>query len=187
MNKIKILALFGKSGAGKDTIQQWIVSNIPDTKGIVSCTTRPPRDYEIDGIHYYFLSNEKFAEKVLDGTMLEAASFNGWFYGTDIKELDSKKINIGVFNIKGIERLLEDSRIEVLPVYIKAFDKTRLHRNLNREEWPDCEEICRRFLTDEEDFRCVDFDYVTYLNEENDDIEAILQLDQVAEFLGKND
>lgn len=187
MNKIKILALFGKSGAGKDTIQQWIVSNIPNTKGVVSHTTRPPRDYEIDGFHYYFLSNEQFAEKVLDGSMLEAASFNGWFYGTSIRELDDEKVNIGVFNIKGIKQLLEDNRIEVLPVYIKAFDKTRLYRNLNREEWPDCEEICRRFLTDEKDFRCIDFDYVTYLNEENNDIEAILQLDEVAEFLGKND
>lgn len=185
MNKIKVLALFGKSGAGKDTIQNWIVSNLEGTKGIVSCTTRPPRDYEIDGIHYHFLTPEQFATKVLDGTMLEAASFNNWFYGTAIDELDEDKVNVGVFNIKGIENLLEDNRIELLPVLIKAFDKTRLHRNLDREEWPNCEEICRRFLTDEEDFRCVDFDYITYLNEGNDELSSILVLDQVAEFLNQ--
>ena len=61
-NKYKILALFGKSGAGKDTIQKWLTTNY-NMNGIISCTTRPPRDYERDGIHYHFLSNEEFAQK----------------------------------------------------------------------------------------------------------------------------
>ena len=181
MSKIKVLALFGKSGAGKDTIQKWMVSKYDNCKGIVSCTTRPPRDYEIDGVDYYFLTPDKFAEKVLDGSMLEAASFNGWFYGTAISELSEDKINVGVFNIKGVERLLEDNRIEVLPVYVKSFDRTRLLRNLSREEWPNCEEICRRFLTDEQDFRAIDYDYETFLNEGN--IDEVTGLDLVMEFI----
>ena len=41
MNKIIVVALFGQSAAGKDTIQNWIVSNIPNTNKIISCTTRP--------------------------------------------------------------------------------------------------------------------------------------------------
>ena len=85
MDKYKVIALFGKSGAGKDTIQKWIVSNIPDINGIISCTTRPKRDYEEEGKDYFFLTNEDFAEKVLDGSMLEATEFRDWFYGTPIK------------------------------------------------------------------------------------------------------
>ena len=74
--KIKILALFGKSASGKDSIQKWIVSNYPQlTNKIVSCTTRPPRDNEQEGVDYFFLSDEEFAKKVLDGSMLEATSF----------------------------------------------------------------------------------------------------------------
>lgn len=164
MDKIKILALFGESGAGKDTIQRWIVSNIPGTKGIVSCTTRPKRDYEIDGKDYHFISNEKFAEKVLDGTMLEATSFNGWHYGTSLEELSETDINIGVFNIQGIECLLEDPRIHVEPVYILVRDKERLIRILNREEEPNCLEVCRRFQTDYQDFADIPFDYKGILN-----------------------
>ena len=114
-NKYKVLALFGKSGAGKDTIQKWLTTNY-NMNGIISCTTRPPRDYERDGIHYHFLSNEEFAQKVLNMSMLEATVFNDWCYGTPIESLKEDKINVGVFNIQGIECLLQDNRLDILPI-----------------------------------------------------------------------
>ena len=166
--KIKILALFGKSASGKDTIQKWIVSNYPKiTNKIVSCTTRPPREGEQEGVDYFFLTDEEFATKVLDGSMLEATSFREWFYGTSLDQLDPEKINVGVFNITGVECILEDPRLEVQPVWIHASDKTRLLRSLNREENPDCKEICRRFQADEKDFdEADDFDYCGWINED---------------------
>ena len=77
----KVLALFGPSGAGKDTIQKWYASHA-DIHEIVSATTRPPREYEQDTVDYYFLTEEEFTDKVLDGSMLEVTSFRGWYYGT---------------------------------------------------------------------------------------------------------
>lgn len=165
--KYKIIALFGKSSAGKDTIQKWLVQHMDNAHEIISCTTRPPRDYENDGIDYHFLSIDKFGEKVLNHTMLEATSFRDWFYGTPIESLDKDKINIGVFNIEGIKCLVEDNRLEVYPVLIDAPDKVRLLRSLNREEKPDCLEICRRFLADEKDFSEIDdlpFNFRGYIN-----------------------
>ena len=77
MNKIKVIALFGKSASGKDSIQKWIIKSFPSaTHSIISCTTRPKRDYEEDKKDYFFLTNEEFANKVLDGSMLEATEFN---------------------------------------------------------------------------------------------------------------
>ena len=74
---------------------------------------------------------------------------------------------MGVFNITGIECILEDSRLEVQPVWIHASDKTRLLRSLNREESPDCKEICRRFQADEKDFSDMDdFEYWGWINED---------------------
>ena len=168
MNKIKILALFGKSASGKDTIQKWITTNQPKiTNKIVSCTTRPPRDGEQEGVDYFFLTDEQFAAKVLDGSMLEATSFREWFYGTALDQLDPDKINVGVFNITGIECILQDSRLDVEPVWVHASDKTRLLRSLNREVNPDCAEICRRFQADEKDFNeADDFDYWGWVNED---------------------
>ena len=178
MKKYKILALFGKSGSGKDTIQKWIVSHMPQTKGIVSCTTRPARDYETDGIDYHFLSTEDFAKKVLNGDMLEATSFNDWFYGTSINELTENTVAIGVFNIQGIDCLLQDPRLEILPVLISVpKDKQRLIRILNREDNPNCAEICRRFLTDEADFQTINFDYLTYDNIHQDFSQILNNID----------
>ena len=158
MKKYKIIALFGKSGAGKDTIQKWVMKNNPKLfNSIVSCTTRPMREGEVNGQDYFFLTNEEFAQKVLDLSMLEATEFRGWYYGTSIDQLDPDKINVGVFNIAGIEALLEDNRLDIFPVWIYADDKIRLLRALNREEKPDCAEICRRFQTDEKDFAEMDF------------------------------
>ena len=163
MNKIKIIALFGKSGAGKDFIQKKLME-MYDFHKVVSCTTRPKRDYEEEGKDYFFVDNIEFSKKVLNGDMLEATCFREWFYGTPIQGLDENKINVGVFNIEGIETLREDSRIEVYPVYVTATDKIRLIRQLEREHTPDCAEICRRFQTDEKDFAFINFPYDEYSN-----------------------
>lgn len=174
--KIKIIALFGKSASGKDTIQKWIVSNCQNTKGIVSCTTRPPREGEIDGVNYHFLSVEEFTKKVLDGTMLEATAFRDWFYGTPIEALDPAAFNIGVFNIAGLEAINQDSRLEVYPVYVWASGKTRLLRSLERETSPNCEEICRRYFADEKDFSELeeDFEYAFLDNDKEDSLSSIV-------------
>lgn len=184
-DKYKIIALFGKSGAGKDTIQKWMVSHLPNTKGIVSCTTRPPRSYEINGIDYHFIDRETFGKKVMDGTMLEATVFNDWFYGTSLDELDKDKINIGVFNIGGIECLLENKGLDVLPILVDRQDIVRLKDSLNREKNPDCHEICRRFLADEKDFMDIEFNYILYKNYDDNRFFNIHNLPEVKAFLGQ--
>ena len=166
MKKKKIFAIFGKSASGKDTIRKWIVSNLSQAKEIIACTTRPKRNYELGDVDYHFLTNEEFAEKVINLTMLEATQFREWFYGTPIEELSDDKINIGVFNIEGIKQLLDDSRLAVYPIYVAAADKVRLMRSLQREVNPDCKEICRRYIADEEDFKNIDFNFEIIHNDD---------------------
>ena len=163
--KYQVIALIGKSGAGKDAIQSATCKAHPNVfNKIVSCTTRPIRDNEQEGLSYYFISLEDFTRKVLNGSMLEATEFRGWFYGTPITSLAQDKINIGIFNPAGVEALLEDPRLEVMVIYVDVDDKTRLLRSLNREEYPDCYEVCRRFLTDDQDFDDIEFGYTVVNN-----------------------
>ena len=85
--------------------------------------------------------------------MLEYTYFNGWYYGTGLESVDEYKINIGVFNPRGIQKLsARREEIDLKVFLIDASDKTRLLRQLNRENNPNVKEIIRRFNTDEEDF-----------------------------------
>ena len=170
-NMYKIIVLIGEAGSGKDSLMQGVLQENPNLHEIVSYTTRPPREGEIDGINYNFISGEKFGDKVVNGEMIEAACFNGWFYGTGYASLRSDCINIGVFNPTGVESLLAAQNVEILVFYVRASDKERLLRQLNREENPDVMEIIRRFKTDMIDFEHLDFDYIELENNRLDDFD----------------
>lgn len=178
MNKYKLVALFGKSGAGKDTIQNWMVSNLQDTHKLISYTTRPPRSNEVDNKDYHFISVKEFDYMKEKNLFLETTEFRGWYYGTSIEALNENKINIGVFNPSGVKNIIENFNYKIitLPILIITDNKTRLLRSLNREEFPDCTEICRRFLADEKDFENLNFSYKIYFN---DDLSSLIDKDAI--------
>ena len=154
MNKKIIVALFGAAGAGKDALQKEIVLQSPYLfHEIISSTTRPPRDYEKDGIDYIFLTDNQYKEYLEKNCFIEHADFRGWHYGTLVSSIEKGKFNIGVFNISGVKQLLQLPKDDyhIIPIYIMATQKTRLLRQLNREEFPDCNEIIRRYQADAED------------------------------------
>lgn len=153
--KYQILAFMGKSGSGKDFTANYLWEKAPyKFHKVVSCTTRPPRDNEVDGKDYHFIDVGSFAGHVLDGSMLEATCYNNdWYYGTCADYLNPNKINVAVLNPEGIIRLSENDNVE-LKVYLidVPSDKERLIQILTREANPDCYEVCRRYLADEEMF-----------------------------------
>lgn len=151
--KYKLIALIGESGSGKDTILNQIMHEQTDKfHDIVSYTTRPKREGEIDDISYHFVSAERFQHLAEEGKMLEYTSFNNWFYGTGIDDLIEDKINIGVFNPAGLGALTNHPKIDLRSYRIWASDKERLLRQLNREKEPDVDEIIRRYRVDQLDF-----------------------------------
>ena len=92
--------------------------------------------------------------KIWHNEMLETAKYRNWWYGTAIDVLDEHKINIGVFNRKGLESLKNyKGNLDLYVVYVVADDKVRLLRSLHREENPDVAEIVRRYQADEEEWR----------------------------------
>lgn len=193
MNKYKLYALCGMSGAGKDRILHEVISY--DREGfsqrfhkIVNCTTRPPREGEVDGVHYHFLNNSEFAAKIFDGSLIEASVFKeDWFYGTELSELQEDRINIGVFNPSSIEILSADKRIDLTVFIIEASPKERLLRQLNRTTDPDVDEIIRRYPEDKKDF--MELEIGIPLSNNNDEelwanVSRIVR--QAAEDLGQN-
>ena len=176
----KIVALIGEAGSGKDSLLHKIIEKNPNLHEIISCTTRPKREGEIEGINYFYLTKEEFVDEVQQNKMLESASFNGWLYGTGYKSLDVNKVNIGVFNPSGIYSMIDRGDIDLKVFYIKTSAKTRLLRQINRESNPDVNEIIRRYSADEKDFSFLDFPFYIINNETYEDLntgaEAILRL-----------
>lgn len=154
MNKIKILAIVGKSGSGKDSILKYLRQYSGNKFNyIVSSTTRPLREGEVDGIDYHFIEHDDFINLMDNNQIVEMSVFRDWCYGTSAKDLSTAKINIGGFDPMRIGILADHSSIDLKIVMITATDKERLLRSLNRENDPDVAEIIRRYQADEEDFK----------------------------------
>ena len=152
MKKYNIVAICGKAGAGKDALLQALAKIYPEAHIKVSYTTRPPRDYEVNGKDYHFITRDEFIQLIEEGKMLEAAEFNGWVYGTSVLDLAKDKLNFGVFNPAGVEALDNHDFLNVLLIMCDCPDHIRLIRQLSRENTPDVEEVLRRYNTDRFDF-----------------------------------
>lgn len=175
MNKYKIIALIGEAGSGKDTLLKEILKEYPNLHEIISCTTRPPREGEKHRQNYFFLTDEEFHKKVENNEMLESTAFRNWFYGTSFDSLDNTTTNVGVFNPDGIYALLKYPNIDVDIYYVRASAKTRLLRQLQRESYPDVNEIVRRYMTDLEDFSNLKFKYTNVINENQEDLKRAIK------------
>ena len=77
-----LLAVSGPSGVGKGTMVKTLIARRSDVVASVSCTTRAPREGEIDGKHYFFLSKEEFERRIAEGDFLEYDEHFGNYYGT---------------------------------------------------------------------------------------------------------
>lgn len=178
MDKYKLVILIGKSGSGKDTILKEVLKH-KDFNPVVSMTTRPPREGEIDGKDYIFVDSDTFTKYLLEDKLIEATIFNNWAYGTPYSSLSFEKTNIAVLNPEGVRILTEDNKLDVTVIYINASDKIRLIRQLQREEMPDIQEIIRRYKADEKDFELSKIkpliDY-TLDNETKEDLQHIVSL-----------
>lgn len=151
-----VLAIAGKSGAGKDYILKQISSEY-DVHTIISDTTRPSRSGEENGVNYHFISHNSFLSNIDKGTYVEHAEMgNGWLYGTSKTSLARNKLNIGVFNPRGVEQLYSNDDVDLTVMLVEADDIVRIKRSLNREEDPDVQEIVRRYIEDNKDFKNID-------------------------------
>ncbi|HEX3014955.1 MAG TPA: guanylate kinase [Desulfobacteria bacterium] len=97
-----LIVLSGPSGAGKGTLCKELVAAVPNLHVSVSATTRPPRRGEVNGKHYYFVSDQEFAALLQENKLLEYAEYCGKYYGTPQSEVE-KAINTGKDIILEIE------------------------------------------------------------------------------------
>jgi len=151
----KKLLFVGRSQTGKDTFCEYLENGCGLRKAM-SHTSRPKREYEVDGEHYFFVSHEEFLKMDCeDRKFIEVQDFNNWFYGLSYDEFE--KADLLILTPVGVDALLENPNIkrdELLIVLIDVHPGLRYERALRRNDTHDS--MHRRWFTDDIDF--MDFD-----------------------------
>lgn len=157
-----MLLLCGKTATGKNTIQNELIKM--GMKSVVTYTTRPSREGEIDGIDYHFITKEEFFRKkeqnfFAETTSYDVATGDKWYYGSAVEDLtDDKAI---IVNPHGLKQLKKIPSLNPIAFYITAGEETIWNRL--RERGDNAAEARHRLNADDEDFagieNSVDFSF----------------------------
>jgi len=159
----RIFFLMGKSASGKDTIYDRLM-NCPDLglKAYIGYTTRPVRAGEREGVEYHFTDKEQMDRFEEEGRLIEKRVYHTvygdwYYYSVDTDEVDLNAHDyLYIGTLESYVKMAEYyGPGKVVPIYIEVEDGIRLERALKREraqKVPGYAEMCRRFLTDSEDF-----------------------------------
>jgi guanylate kinase len=129
----KVFVITGPSGVGKGTLIKELLERVPDLELSVSATTRQPREGEVDGRDYHFLTAEQFDERIDVGDFLEFATYSGNLYGTMRTEVE-RRISAGHSVVLEIEvqgaRQVRAAMRESVQVFIAPPDPATLRERL---------------------------------------------------------
>lgn len=170
MEKNLLVVVSAPSGAGKTTVCKRLLQTTPNLIFSVSMTTRKPRDNEINGRDYFFVSTEEFKERIKKDDFIEWAKVYDDYYGTPKKILEDSLSEMDVLlDIDGqgavnIKKEYKDRAILIFiaPPFLEDL-KTRLSNRMTDSQ----EEIEKRFLLAKEELKNIlRYDYCII----NDDV-----------------
>ena len=129
----KVFVITGPSGVGKGTLISQLLERVPDLELSVSATTREPREGEVDGRDYHFLTPEEFDRRIEREDFLEFATYSGNRYGTLRSEV-RKRLDAGHSVVLEIEvqgaRQVRAAMRESIQVFIAPPDPAVLRERL---------------------------------------------------------
>ena len=175
MNK-KLFVISGCSGVGKGTvINEFMNRNSEDFVLSVSCTTRKPRNGEVHGVNYFFLSRDEFEKNICEDKFLEYAQFAGNYYGTKKKYI-KQKLDEGYNVLLEIDTQgalqVKEKMPEAVLIFIAPPNIDELEKRLRGRHTEDEETIQRRLSQVKTELeRSLQYDYTVI----NDSIELTVR------------
>lgn len=171
----RLFVVSGPSGAGKGTLVGMLRRVRPDLALSVSATTRGPRAGEKDGVHYHFLTDEEFDDRVASGGFLEWAKVHNNKYGTlrsaVLEELDRGHSVILEIDPQGAYQV-RDAYDGAILIFIEPPTLEELERRLRARATETEEDISKRLADAREELACIpDYDAVVV----NDDVDRSFQ------------
>ncbi|HIZ16061.1 MAG TPA: guanylate kinase [Firmicutes bacterium] len=184
-NKGRLFILSGPSGSGKDTIMRELLSRRKDICLSISSITRPPRQGEIPGEKYDFISKEKFETMLLNGEFLEYNTYLGNYYGTPKKPIE-RWISCGRNVLLEIDvngaRKVREAMSGVLSVFIMPPSMQVLKERLTGRSTESAEAVSSRLQAAIDEIGCAnEYDYIIVndnITEAVNNLEAIINADR---------
>jgi guanylate kinase len=121
----KLILITAPSGSGKTSIVNHLLRKFPQLAFSVSATTRKPRGNEVEGVDYYFISEEQFKEKIHDKEFLEwEMVYEGKYYGTLKEEIERlwshNKVPVLDIDVQGAIHVQQQYPVNTMSVFIQA-------------------------------------------------------------------
>ncbi|RME93678.1 MAG: guanylate kinase, partial [Verrucomicrobia bacterium] len=168
-----LLLVTGPSGSGKTTVVRCMLERLPGLARVVTCTTRPPRPGEQDGVDYHFLKPEEFERRLREGDLLEHATVYGHGYGTPrsglVRQLEAGQdllLNLDVQGTLTLRRLAREDRLLgdcLVTVFLTPGRREELERRLRGRGTDPEEAIARRLAVAREELRyATECDYLVW-------------------------
>jgi guanylate kinase len=177
----RLVVLAGPTAVGKGTVSRYIRENYPNVALSISATTRPPRVGEVDGEHYYFVTDEQFDDMIERGEFLEYATVhNAYRYGTPRPPIDAalaqgKSVLLEI-DLQGA-RAVRAAMPEALLVFLLPPTWDELVRRLVGRGTEDAVEQARRLATARVELRAQDeFDVKVVNNEVGQAAREVVEL-----------
>ncbi len=178
MNKKGILIVIsGFSGAGKGTLMKKLVAEHDNYALSISMTTRKPREGEVDGREYFFVTKEEFEQRIRENGMIEYASYCDNFYGTPKayveQQLENGKDVILEIEIQGAHKVKEIYP-QALLLFVMPPGAKELYRRLKERGTESDEVIQKRMQRATEESEGIDtYDYIVVNDKLEDCISQI--------------
>ena len=152
----KIIVITAPSGAGKTSIVKKLVEQLSDMEFSISCTTRAPREGEVNGKDYYFLSVPEFQQRIQNGAFIEHEEvYPGQFYGSLKSEVEriwsKRKIVLYDIDVKGAESIKKIYGNDAIVIFIAPPDKETLVRRLTNRNTESKDSLKKRIKKSEEE------------------------------------
>jgi guanylate kinase len=187
LRRPRVFIISGPSGVGKDAVIEQLRERFPDAFFAVTATTRERRPGEIDGVHYFFLTEEDFQERLTEGEFLESATVYGNLYGVlrgpvraALARGQDVFVKVDVQGAAAIRRLVPGA----VSIFLAPESAGTLLQRLKHRKTDDPAELMARFATATRELAAAaEFDYIVFnkqdrLDDALNDIAAVVSAER---------